>query len=171
VLLVHPIAAESWILKENAEGQRLERRKSPRRGQWWDVFTELVSVPGVLAHPNFALEVLLIREEQRRRPALAPKRRRRWRPRAWRTVDRRLLEVVDRRLLQGDEAYRALIPPGLTQPFTSHDLAETLALPDWLTHKVIYVLRHMGLLEAAGKRGRAFLWQATGRADTRPTDV
>jgi hypothetical protein len=164
VLLVHPIAAESWILKEDADGHRLDRRKSPRRGQWWEVFTELVSVPAVLAHPNFALEVLLVREEQLRRPASAPKRRRRWRPRAWRTIDRRLLEVVDRRLLQGDEAYRALIPSALAQPFTTQELAQALSLPAWLAHKVVYVLRHMGVLAGAGKRGRALLWQLVSEA-------
>ncbi|HRE25777.1 MAG TPA: hypothetical protein PK954_04005, partial [Anaerolineales bacterium] len=69
------------------------RRKSPRRGAWRDVFGELVSLAELAAHPNFALEVVLVKDEQVRRPAPPPKRRRRWRARQWHPVERRLLSV------------------------------------------------------------------------------
>src|SRR5262249_51140274 len=92
VRLVYPVAVERWIVQVGPDRRTPRtRRKSPRRGSIMEVFTELVSFPELLAHPNFSLEVAMIREEEWRRPWSRP--RRDWR-RQWRVVDRRLLEVI-----------------------------------------------------------------------------
>src|SRR3712207_1457974 len=75
VRLVQPIALERWIVKQNKAGEALPgRRKSPRRGHAAHLFVELVSLPRLLAHPNYTLELLLSREEEVRCPQ--PPRRR-----------------------------------------------------------------------------------------------
>ena len=80
VHLVHPIAQEKWIIKQRqvekdetdktdktntneAQGV-LKPRKSPKRGSFAHIFAELVSIPKLIARPNFSLEVLLIEEEE-----------------------------------------------------------------------------------------------------------
>ena len=62
VRLLYPIVQEKWIVRE-AKGRRdeLTRRKSPKRGRWEDLFSELVSIPQLLSHSNFSLEVLMIK--------------------------------------------------------------------------------------------------------------
>src|SRR6185369_4560035 len=61
VRLVHPIAAERWLVTVGPKGRPpVSRRKSPRRGCAAQVFTQLVSFPELLCHPNFSLEVLLV---------------------------------------------------------------------------------------------------------------
>src|SRR5262249_33624770 len=65
VRLVYPVAVERWIVRVGPDRRKpLSRRKSPRRGNIAEVFTELVSFPELLVHPNFNLEVAMIREEE-----------------------------------------------------------------------------------------------------------
>ena len=156
VRLVHPIAAERWIVRLDADRQtRLSRRKSPRRGCSTHVFTQLVSFPELFRHPNFSLDVLLIQEEELR--CLWP-RPRRGRRRQWRLLDRRLIDVTGNLLLECPEDCLALLPAGLPQPFTNRELSCALRQPAALAAQMTYCLRRMGVLSAAGKRGRAVLY-------------
>ena len=162
VRLVHPVALERWIVRQDVAGVALPgRRKSPRRGHAAHLFLELVSVPQLLAHPNFSLELLLIREEEVRCPQ-PPRRRGRWRPKTWAVVGRRLVEIVDRRLLTCPADCVYFIPAGLAQPFTNRDLALALGQPAYIAEKMTYCLRQMGLVEQVGRRGRALEQRVVG---------
>lgn len=170
VLLVHPIAIERWLINEDAAGTRT-RRKSPKRGTWRDVFTELVSLAELAAHPNFALEVVLVKDEQVRQPAPPPKRRRRWRARQWHPVERRLLSVEGTVRLIEPADYLIALPGALTSPFTNRDLAQALKVPSWVAARITYCLRKMGAITVVGRSGRAVLYEVPGgkTADRRMT--
>jgi hypothetical protein len=152
--LVYPIPLEKWIVKQDGDGERIGRRKSPKRGQVEDVFWELVSFPQLLAHPSFSLEVLLTREDEvrRHRPGRA------WRRRGWVTEERRLLDVVSRHRFETPESLAPLLPDSLPEPFTTADLAAAIGRPRRLAQKMAYCLREMGTIDPAGKRGRAVLY-------------
>lgn len=161
VRLIHPVAQEKWIVRQrSAEGAVLGRRKSPLRGRWEDVFTELVSCPDLLTHPNFVLEVVLIQEEEIRYPNTR-KRRGRWK-KDWRTGNRRLLTVLKHYTFSSPSDLLARLPPTLPEPFTNHHLAEALNLPPYLAQKMTYCLRAMGALERVGKIGRAWAYEQSG---------
>jgi hypothetical protein len=156
VRLVHPIAAAKWITRVKADRQTvLGRRKSPRRGALDEVFLELVSLPELMAHPNFTLEIVLIHEEEIRCPRTGRRRRR---SSEWRVFNRRLLKVVDSAIFNTPADFRRFIPADLASPFTSHELAVALQRPDYVAHKITYCLRKMGTLNVVGKRGRAWLY-------------
>ena len=152
VRLVYPIAAEKWIVRLSDDGTVSGgRRKSPKHGAMSGLFRELVSFPHLISHHNFALEVLLIQEEEVRQQGLA----RNWRRRGWGTVERRLVQVVDRRLFAAPADLAALIPASLEEPFTSAGLADAMNQPRWLAQKMVYCLRGMGAIAEAGKQGKA----------------
>jgi len=162
VRLVHPIALEKWIVRLGPDGlTQLGRRKSPKRGHAIQVFEELVSIPELIADANFSIELLLIQEEEIRRKGGA----RNWRRRGWGTFDRRLIDVVDRQLLQTPSDFAAFIPPGLIEPFTTQDLAEALGRPRDEAQQMAYCLRKMGVVAPVGKQGNAILY---ARAGVRP---
>jgi hypothetical protein len=162
VRLVYPIALEKWIVKLSQNGQRLlSRRKSPKRGTLEQVFEELVSFPHLLAHPNFSLEVLLIQEEEVRRYDGTTN----WRHKGWIMHERRLLQVLGRRLFETPADMGALVPAALTEPFTTAELAEVTGHPLWLAQKMAYCLREMGALLPAGKRGRGILYVRQNKPD------
>ena len=112
----------------------------------------MVSFPHLLSHPNFSLEVLLIREEEVRR---FEGKKRRWRRKGWATEERRLLEVVGRRLFETPADWLALLPPGLTE-FTVKELAEAMRIREELAQRMAYCLRKVGVIDLIGKQGRAY---------------
>jgi hypothetical protein len=114
----------------------------------------MVSIAGLLAHPNFSLHVVLIQEEQIRRPDTT----RSWRRKGWAAHERRLLQVVDHRLFKTPQDMLALIPITLLEPFTTTDLAKAIGQPIWLAQKMAYCLRTMGAIAVIGKRGRGILY-------------
>jgi len=148
VRLVHPIAAEKWILKISEHGEELGRRKSPKRGRIEDVFKELVSIPELVQNDRFVLEVLMIREEEVRMYDGKGS----WRHPEWRKEDRRLLEVVEQRLLRNPREVAALLPgaAALPRPFTNRQLATAAKLRLNLAGRMTYCLRRMGALEVVG---------------------
>lgn len=154
VRLIYPIAQEKWIVRlATDDGRGVARRKSPKRGRVEDLFRETVSIPHVLASGKCALEVLMIREEEARR-YLGKRRRRR---REWGVEERRLLEVVDRRVFENPADWRALLPEEL-ESFTANDLAEAINIRTDLAQKMAYVLRKLRVVELIGRRGRANLY-------------
>jgi hypothetical protein len=171
--LVHPIAQEKWLVRVGADGETvLGRRRSPKRGSFEDIFDELVHMPTLLAHPNFSLHILLIRQEEIRRVRAArekPARRTRF-PRDWDRHDHRLLEVVGSLLLESVQDLRTFLPQDLPPRFTNNELGKALGgVSDrgasWAGYRraqtMTYVMRQVGILEIAGKRGRAFEYRVT----------
>lgn len=163
VRLVYPVVQEKWIVRPaNADGGRIVRRKSPKRGRVEDLFWELVSIPRLLSHPNFSLEVLLIREEELRR---YDGKRKRWRRRGWVTEGRRLVEVVDRRVFGNSADWLAFVPDEL-QSFTTKDLATVADTNRELAQKMAYCLREAKMIELIGRQGRANLYRvANGQSN------
>lgn len=155
VLVVHPIPLEKWIVRLPAVGDEpLDRRKSPRRGRLEDLFFELVRIPHLVAHPNFALEVVLTREEEIRRDD----GRGSWRRKGWSITDRRLLDVVEKVRLRTPQDFTSFLPPSLQEPFTARQLGRSLSINDRLAGKAVYCLRQMGLVDQIGIRGRTHLY-------------
>jgi hypothetical protein len=157
VRLVYPVGQEKWIVRMGDDGEVIGRRRSPKRGGLESVFAELVSFPRLLVHPNFTLEVLLIREEEVRVRDETVN----WRRKGWATSERRLLEVVGSHVFEQPADLLALVPSGLPDPFTPVQLARALDRPAWLARKMTYCLREMGMLAPAGKRGRSNLFART----------
>jgi hypothetical protein len=155
VQIVYPIAQERYIVRVDADGVILSRRKSPRRGTLYHLFTELVSLPTFAIHPHCTLEIPLIREEQ----VWLDDGRGSWRRKHWSIHDRRLLEVLDTVSLSAPAHFAALLPAGLAAEFDSRDLAEKLHQPRYLAQKMIYCLREMGVLQVTGKHGKALCYR------------
>jgi hypothetical protein len=155
VRLVYPIPNEKWIIKQSAdEDSPPDRRKSPKRGGFENVFDELIRVPGLLMNPNFSLELLLIQEEEVRRYDAT----RSWRRGGWVTDERRLLKVVDQRVLKTPADLSAFIPAALAASFTTADFAAASTKPRRLAQKMVYCLRATSCIAPVGKRGRAILY-------------
>jgi hypothetical protein len=155
VRLVFPIAYEKWIVRLDRDGEHvLGRRKSPKRGCCELVFEELVSIPSLLLHPNFSLEVVLIQEEEIRHADSTVN----WRRRGWAVSERRLLGIVAQRVFESPAELCRLVPAGLPAPFTTRQLSEAIGQPLRLAQMMAYSLREMGALQIVGASGRSSLY-------------
>lgn len=155
VRLVYPIPYEKWIIKKPyGEDGPVSRRKSPKRSDFEHVFDELVSFPQLLMNPNFSLELLLIQEEEVR----CYDGTRAWRRRGWVTYERRLLGVVEQRIIMSPADMSAFVPPELVEPFTTSNLADAIGKPRRFAQKMVYCLRLMGCITPVGKSANAILY-------------
>ena len=164
VRLIYPLPVEKWIvtLPAGRSGES-SRRKSPKRGRIEHMFIELVSIPDVISDPNFSFEIVMTREEELRQPM----RTRSWRRKGWRLVERRLVEIVDRKLFESHEDWRMLAPKSFCGAFTTQDLATEMGIERYLAQKMAYCFSKSGLIEPIGKQGRSWLyrWAASGATE------
>jgi hypothetical protein len=155
VRLVYPIVQEKWIVRSAAHnGKRAVRRKSPKKGRVEDLFWELVSIPQLLLHPNFSLEVLMIRGEEVRRYTEAKRRVRK----GWLIEGRRLLDVLEQRSFGQSADWLCFLPDGM-ELFTTSDLASRMNTGRELAQKMAYCFREARMIELVGKRARANLYR------------
>ena len=151
VRIVHSIPIDKWIVKVDADGTILSRRRSPKHGQPTDIFAELVSLPKVFVHPHLEVDLLLTIEEEHwhHTPGVG------WRRKGWTVIERRLIEVVGSLQLNSAEDLMRLIPDGLPETFTTADLADKLGRPRAAAQQMTYCLRRAGVCVAVGKRGNS----------------
>jgi hypothetical protein len=152
VVLVHPIPVEKWLVSVDADGAVLGRRRSPRHGLALDLFDELVSIPGLVADPNFRIELALTREEEVRGPI--PDGTRYRYPRTWRRLDRRLIDVVETRCIDTPADLLSLLPPGLPEPFTTADIVAATGRSKRLAMRAVYCLERSGAIARLARSGR-----------------
>ena len=156
VRLVAPVALSRRIVRLSDEGEIISARRSPRRGCLHDVFDRLVSIPGLVAHPNFELEVLLTHEDELRmfKPGRAYRRR------GW-VVQGRSLVGVEHSVVIAGPADAAQLLPALGVTFDTADLAAAGCLDRRLAQRMAYCLRALGVISPVGKRGGAVLYART----------
>ena len=154
VTLVHPIAKDRFIIKQEAEGAAT-RRKSPKHGSVFSIFSGLTSIPKLVAHPNFAVEVVVTVEEEVRHPD--PRRNRR--QGGWATIDRRLVEVLETHRIEAMGDLFAMLDAGLPEEFTTADLASLMKAPRRLGQQAAFCLRETGIVEICGKVGNALRYR------------
>ena len=84
-------------------------RRSPKKGDVYSIFDELVSIPTLLDHPNLEIDLALVIEEQIRAPGPKLRRGRG----GWHIVDRRLREVVETHRFATPADIDSLVPDQL----------------------------------------------------------
>lgn len=149
VRLVVPIARTRTIQRVSSDGKPLSRRRSPIAGRIEDVFERLVSIPSVVVHERFELELLEIAElEVRSRK---------------RMDGRELVDVLERNLIRDAGDLAALLPAALPDSFSTADVARLAKLPRATAQQMVYCLHAAAALERVGKTGNAHVYRRLHR--------
>jgi hypothetical protein len=156
VRLVAPVAVSRRIVRLSEGGEILSARRSPRHGCLHDVFDRLVSIPALVAHPNFEIEVLLTHQDELRvhRPGRAYRRR------GW-VVQGRALVSVEQSVLLSCPADAGGLLPELGATFDTAELAAASCIDRRLAQRMAYCLRALNVIAPVGKRGGAVLYART----------
>jgi hypothetical protein len=123
------------------------------------VFDKLVAFPSLLTHPNFTIEVLLLREDHVRAARPLTSRRRTRDP-----GERRLVKVLDRVEFRCPYDVLEMLPTVPREPFSTRDLASLHGCNMLLAQRTVYCLQMIEIVEPAGKRGRTPLYRRTPEA-------
>jgi hypothetical protein len=155
VRVVHPVLAELSIARLSPEtGELLSERRSPKRGDFLDVFDELVRATGLIGARNVTIEVLLVScREIRCRDGTGS-----WRRRGDRILSRDLGEIRASKSFSRRSDWLALLPPDLAPPWTSASLGEALGIGADRARKILYSYTAAGLVSEAGREGRRKLY-------------
>jgi len=155
VLLIHPIVKDKWIINIDYQSNRIIRKRlSPTHRSYLDIFEELIRIPDLIANPNLTIELLLVQVEEFRMNDGKGS----WRRKGWSIYDKRLVNVLEKKVFCSPIDFLMLKPISLKPPFTNAELAFSLEKPLRLAQKMSYCLRKMGIIKVIGKSGRALLF-------------
>jgi len=157
VRLVAPVAVTRRIVRVSDDGVVLSSRRSPRHERLEDVFSRLVSIPGLLANERFELEVVLTHQDEIRTFT----KRRSYRRRGWTVAGRSLVSVEGSVTIASPADALRFLPAELPEIFDTAELAEAASIDRRLAQQMTYCLRHAGALAISGKRGRGALYRRT----------
>lgn len=152
MLLVHPIATRTRL----ARGEGTARR-SPKRGSIYSLFEELVSIPTLLDHPSLTLDVVLV--EVTKVQEEDPKARRG--RGGWRTVDRRLDEIVEFRHFADVTDLRSLLPDDLPDRFTTADIAAGAGVKRDVAQRLAYCFNAANLIDEVDRTRAGKVYRLT----------
>ena len=153
--IIHPIIAQKYIELYDVNGRLVHKRKSPRKGSEWDLFNALIYAPELPLLKNLTIELAVIEAIEKR----TDDGKGSWRRKGVSISDRLLGAWRHSIVLKGPKDYLQFIPFKKKEPFTVRDLGEKAGINIALARKVLYTLTKMGLVEQAGKQGRAKLYK------------
>ena len=163
--IIKPLIGCKWIETLDREGgERLRRRKSPKKLATIDIFRELIHFTQVFPFPKLTIEVLTVECVEQRVDRFNKRRRRK----QYKTLDQHLAKVGESTVLKGlPDLWRLLGNPKLPAQFDTKELAQHLGQPRWFAQQIAYTLNRCGATEIASKRGNSIVYCRKGKSLSR----
>jgi hypothetical protein len=164
IRVVYPIAIKRMIVQLDIKsGEELSRRKSPKKGNIYSVFDELIHFPLLLSYPGISLEVFFVEiEELRVRDGKGS-----WRRKFQSILDKRLSSHEKSHVFSSTADLLQLLPESLPLEFTASLLAKEAAISIHLAREMAYVLKKNGLIKEEGRLGREILYRLAKKKGSR----
>ena len=154
IKLVHNIAAVKWLIKTDEQGNVLSKRKSSKKGNFYDIFNELIYIIDLIQNPEFTLEILVTEEEEIR----CDDGKGSWRRKGVRIADRKLVGILEKKKMCGIDDYMKVLPL-VAEPFSTKDIAGELGIKVLLARKMLYFYKKLKLINCSGKKGNLLLYK------------
>ena len=156
VTIVHPVEIKKWIYYIDEDtGELSEQRKSPKKENIYQVFSELYKIKSYLKHENLSFLFLFIETEE-------------WRilngygkDKKWKCekYDKIPVAILEEMYIECNRDFLQIIPYDIKEPFTSEDFAKKVKCRKNEASIVLNILYDIGLVERIGKSGRQYLYK------------
>ena len=154
--IVHPLPALKYLCwYDEATGEEVSRRKSPKQGKATDVLRELYRIRQWLLEPGLRVELYFVDLEEHRLLDGWDKQKKRGSTR----VDRLPLGLDRVEVFAEPEDYLRMLPAGLPEAFKTKDVARKGKLTGRQAYILLRILRDFGLIEVTRKEGNAFIFE------------
>jgi hypothetical protein len=155
VRIVHPVIITKYIETYDAKGTLLRKRRSPRRGSPWDIFSNLLYAPEIPLLKGLRVELALIDVLERR----IEDGKGSWRRGGTSIIGKELVGWHDSITFTKPRDYRRFIPMEQNRDFTVRSLSEQAGITEGLARKTLYVLGKIRIVERTGKNGRFYTYR------------
>jgi len=150
----HPIVALKYLELYDDSGRLVSRRKSPKKGNIWNVFDALVYAPLLPLEKNLSIELAVVEVIEKR----VDDGKGSWRRKGVSIADRHLGAWRESFVLSRLKDYNQFVPFKKNEKFTVRDLAKKAGIDVSLARKTLYVLRKMNAVKEAGKLVNALVY-------------
>ena len=140
--IVYPIPIHTTLLKPDKAP-----RKSPKRGDLFTIFSELVSIPDLLQHPNLSFEAVLVSINKVQKYEKQLRRNRG----GYRTINTQLVSIHETHTFEHLEDFMNLLPDGLPAEFTTADISNLGKVSRSTAQQMAYCFRKAGTIDEIGK--------------------
>ena len=156
VTIVYPIPREKWLIWIDEEsGELSTKRKSPKKGNAYMIFSELYKIKMFLKDENLRIRPVLMDMEEYRLLNGWSRDKKKGSSRFDR-IPTELVEEVEISCLQD---YMQFVPYDLPEQFTTKDFAKAAHITTSLAQTTLNILFHVGVVERVGKQGHAYLYE------------
>jgi hypothetical protein len=156
VTVIYPVAQKKrliWV--DPLTGEVTRPRRSPKEGMPCEIFYELVHIKKQLFAPNLRLKIVLLElDEYRFLDGWSLDRKK-----GSSRKDRMPLSILGEVNICCADDYQKLLPPRLPAIFTVADFMRCARASHTLAQRAVNVMSTVGVINRAGKSGRAFLYK------------
>lgn len=156
VTVVYPVTNYNflrWVTPDT--GEITPPKKSTRRGNPLQVFTELYQIRSFLSHPNFSLKIIQMDMEEYRLLDGYGKDKKKHATKC----DKFPLKLIAEYDIETRKDYMLLLPPELPDTFTAKDFAKTAKIPLGPAQTALLLLTELEIVMRTGKRGNAYIYE------------
>lgn len=169
VILVYPLVITKRIILKDEDEKIISNRKSPVKGNLYDIFKELTGIYPVLLDSSFTLEIIginMTEERLRTKNNVQSQNKKRRFKRNWIKVNKKLDEILFTKQFCSKKDYLNLLPSDLCNEFCAKDLQNELKI-DLQTntkilidaHLIIWVFNHMEIIEETRIKNRSHYYR------------
>ena len=156
IQIVYPIIENAYILMLNADGSKRSCRKSPKHGNFYQIFKELLGIVHCLDNPNLTIQILYIDCEVIK----IDDKQGRSRYKKPRIIDKKLLKIHREEEFHGIDNLIARFMAKLPDAFISSDVKKLGA--GVYTSYVLSFLKKCKRIAFYTKAGRYHVYKKTG---------
>lgn len=158
VTIAYPIPYIKWLGWIDVEtGEQGKLRKSPKKGNPYEVFIQLYKIKQFLNNPNIRFKILMINMEELRLLNGWSYNKKRGSTR----YDRIPKELVDEIDIEKVEDYIRFVPIGLSDEFTVKDFAKEAGINENLARLCLNILTYTKAVVRVGKVGNSILYNVS----------
>jgi hypothetical protein len=156
VTVVYPIAETKWLTWiDTSTGQATNKRKSPKTGRPYDIFTELYRIKQLLQHPNLSFCIIMLEIQELRYLNGWSIDKKKGSSRC----DRIPSDIMGELYIHSTDDYEQLIPAELPQQFSAKDYKKCSGLTLGAAQTALNVLFTVGAVNRTGKIGNAYIYE------------
>ena len=147
--IVYPVFTSKMIYNIS-NGEISNPKKSPKKFRIPEVFHELYMIKQLLGHKDLMITLLLFEINEYRE--IANNRR------GYVCYDRIPTKLIDEIVLKDNKDYINLLPPDLSETFTSKEICLKTKTNVKYVNKMLNVMKYLNVVEVVGKDGRKLLY-------------